>query len=166
MKLRPISWRHACAFVAQHHRHNKPPRGQKFAIAAYDALELIGVVQAGRPVARRLDDGITAEITRCCVRPAPIVTDRWGNAHANSACSFLYAAAIRACKAMGYGAVITYTQADESGKSLRAAGFVRMREIPARGSWAADSIKRGGGRDDDGGGVPRVFWMIKFEGNL
>jgi hypothetical protein len=145
--LRPISWRAACAFVKQHHRHNKPPRGQKFAIAVHADDALVGVVQVGRPIARALDDGLTAEITRSC-------TD--GTANANS---MLYGAAVRACKAMGYLRVITYTQADETGASLRAAGFVRVKDIAARGSWAKDSVKRRVGRDVVGnGGVARVLW--------
>jgi hypothetical protein len=35
----------------------------------------------------------------------------------------LYAAARKACRALGYSPIITYTLADEGGASLRAAGF-------------------------------------------
>lgn len=28
----PITFRQACAFIAEHHRHNKPPRGMKFCL--------------------------------------------------------------------------------------------------------------------------------------
>lgn len=154
LHLRPISWRYACAFVAHYHRHNKPPRGQKFAISVQDDLGIAGVIQVGRPVARALDDGTTAEITRSC-------TDGTPNAN-----SMLYGGAVRACKAMGYVRVITYTQADETGASLKAAGFVKVREIAPRPSWATDSVKRRAGRDPIGnGGVARVLWEVRFEGN-
>ena len=32
----PLSFRQASAFIANHHRHNKPPRGCKFAIGVCD----------------------------------------------------------------------------------------------------------------------------------
>ena len=38
-------------------------------------------------------------------------------------CSFLYAAAARAAKAMGYWKIITYTLDTENGASIRAAGW-------------------------------------------
>ena len=54
-------------FVANFHRHNKPVQGAKFAIGASDGDRLVGVAIVGRPVSRHLDDGVTAEVTRCCV---------------------------------------------------------------------------------------------------
>ncbi len=115
MQISPVTLRVAKAFISRHHRHNKPPVGHKFSIGLRnDAGELIGVATAGRPVARHLDDGLTLEVNRTCTT---------GERNANSA---LYGAVWRAAKAMGYQRCITYTQADESGASLRAAGFVRF----------------------------------------
>jgi hypothetical protein len=65
---------------------------------------------------------------------------------------------------MGYDRMITYTQADESGASLRAAGFVRVRKIEARRSWAestADDRLRAMRDPVGNGGVARVLWEIK-----
>jgi hypothetical protein len=73
---------------------------------------LIGVVTAGRPIARALDDGYTLEITRCCVME--------GCKNANSK---LYAAALKAARAMGYRYAVTYSLPEESGSSLKAVGF-------------------------------------------
>lgn len=112
-ELCPISLRDAHAFVNVHHRHNVGTRGHKFSIGLKLNGELIGVATVGRPIARHLDDGYTAEVTRVCV------VDENRNAN-----SYLYGAACRACKAMGYRSVITYTLKTESGSSLRAAGFV------------------------------------------
>lgn len=155
VKIRPITFRAACAFVAKLHRHNKPPRGHKFSVGLEsEDGKIVGVAMVGRPIARALDNGMTAEVNRTC-------TDGTRNAN-----SMLYGAAVRACKAMGYERIITYTQADESGASLKAAGFVRVRELPPRGSWASSSVKLKAIRDPAGnGGVARVLWEIVFAGN-
>lgn len=115
MKLTPITLAEAKDFVNLHHRHNVAPCGHKFSIGLKDDNDtLIGVCIVGRPIARNLDDGETAEILRVCVLE--------GNRNANS---MLYGAAVRACKAMGYTKVITYTLPEETGASLRASGFTQ-----------------------------------------
>lgn len=121
--------------------------GHKFSIGLNDAEKLVGVAMAGRPVARHFDDGRTLEVNRTC-------TDGTQNAN-----SMLYGAVWRAAKAMGYRRLITYTQADESGISLKAAGFRKVKELAARASWAESSVKLRGTRDTTGaGGVPRILW--------
>ena len=112
LKLCPISFRDANAFVAGYHRHHKPVVGHKFSIACMDESGIIrGVVIVGRPVSRYLDDGRTLEVNRLC-------TDG-----AKNACSMLYSAAWRAAKAMGYRRIVTYILDTEGGASLRAAGW-------------------------------------------
>ena len=113
LELVPVTLRAACEFVNKHHRHNIAPRGHKFSIGLERAGELIGVCIVGRPLARCSDDGKTAEVLRVCVLE--------GSRNANSR---LYGAAVRACKAMGYTSVITYTLPSEGGASLKASGFV------------------------------------------
>jgi hypothetical protein len=147
LRVVPVSFREACAFIADHHRHNKPPRGMKFAIGLHANGELAGVVTAGRPVSRAYDPREVVEINRTCTDGAP------------NANSMLYGAARRAAAAMGYNRIITYTQADETGTSLRAAGFRRDAELAARGSWAESSVKLREIRDPEGnGGVARIRW--------
>ena len=111
LKLIPISLSDANAFVAEKHRHHKPVVGHKFSIGCMMGNSLVGVVIVGRPVSRHLDNGYTLEVTRLC-------TDGTKNA-----CSFLYGAAWRAAKTLGYTKIITYTLAEESGVSLKAAGW-------------------------------------------
>lgn len=153
LEIKPITLRAASAFIAEHHRHNKPPRGWKFGVSLENGGVLVGVATAGRPIARHFDDGVTLEVNRTC-------TDGTKNAN-----SMLYGAVWRAAKAMGYRRAITYTQAGECGASLRAAGWVKVKELPARGSWADSSVKLRGIRDDEGnGGVPRVLWEIRLTG--
>jgi hypothetical protein len=110
LRLKPVSLSEANEYVKQRHRHHKPVVGHKFSIGCEVDGELAGVVIAGRPVSRYLDDGRTLEVTRLC-------TDGTRNA-----CSFLYAAAARAAAAMGYDRIITYTLDTENGASLRASG--------------------------------------------
>lgn len=146
----PVTFRAAAAFVGQHHRHNKPPRGAKFCIGVCDpGGELRGVAMVGRPIARHFDDGLTAEVNRTCTDGCP---------NANSA---LYGAAWRIASAMGYRRLVTYTQAGETGASLTAAGWVKVRDLPPRKGWAASSVAQRALRDPVGtGGVQRSLWEV------
>jgi hypothetical protein len=118
----PITLTEAIAYTKMHHRHHDASRSGLFAVACSEGDVVRGVAIIGRPVARRLDDGWTVEVTR-------VATDG-----AHNACSMLYGAAWRAAKALGYRKLITYTLLEEGGASLRAAGFERG--TPAGGgSW-------------------------------
>lgn len=126
----PIAFTDACAFIADHHRHHEPPVGMKFCLGvATDDRVLRGVAIIGRPVARHFDDARTLEVTRTA-------TD--GTQNANSC---LYGA-WRAAKALGYTRLVTYTQAGESGVSLRAAGYRVVAERRARPGWDRPSRPR------------------------
>lgn len=112
LKIVPLSLAEANEFVRRFHRHHKPVPGCKFCCGVADENgEIHGVAIVGRPVARFLDDGWTLEVNRTC-------TDGTRNAN-----SMLYGACWRAAKAMGYRRLITYTLPEESGASLRAAGW-------------------------------------------
>ena len=127
--IRPITLRDANAYVAEHHRHNRPARGHKFSVAVYDGDRLCGVGIAGRPVARGLDDGLTVEILRVC-------TDGTKNA-----CSRLYGALSRCAREMGYTRVVTYTLETEPGSSLHASGF-KIFGSTRGGTWDCSSRPR------------------------
>ena len=72
LKLIPISLKDANAFVAAHHRHHKSVTGHKFSIGCEAEGRLVGVVIAGRPVSRYLDDGLTLDWqTLSCCGPPP-----------------------------------------------------------------------------------------------
>lgn len=130
LRLQPIGITAAREIVGKWHRHNRPPVGGLFAVAAEADGEIVGVVIAGRPVARALDDGFTVELTRNCT-----------DGHRN-ACSFLYGAARRAAVELGYRTVYTYTLKSESGSSLRAAGFMADKELDQRPTWSCSSRPR------------------------
>ncbi len=129
LTITPITQREANAYVAKHHRHHKPVVGAIFCVAVSAGEEVHGVAIVGRPVARMLQDGWTAEVTRCC-------TDGTRNAP-----SMLYRAAWRAARAMGYRKLVTYTLPEEGGASLRAAGW-RCIGQAGGGSWNCPSRPR------------------------
>lgn len=110
MQVVPMKHADANEFVRQHHRHNRPTLGAIFCVGVADG-SVRGVAIVGRPVARRLDDGMTVEILR-------VATDG-----ARNTCSMLYGACRRIAKAMGYKRILTYTLPQEGGSSLKAAGF-------------------------------------------
>lgn len=122
LRLIPLPRDEANAFVEQHHRNHGSVVGHIFAIGAETSGSIVGVAIVGRPVARELQDGFTAEVTR-------LATDGTRNA-----CSFLYGAAWRAARALGYRRLVTYTLQTEPGTSLRAAGWRVVGETRA-GSW-------------------------------
>ena len=146
LHLTPVKFAEARQFVEDLHRHHKAPLGYRFAVGVADEDGVLrGVATAGRPIARAFDDGLTVEINRTC-------TDGARNAN-----SMLYGACLRASWALGYRRVVTYTQKDESGSSLKAAGFKVVAELPPRGDWAASSVRRI--REASGvGGVARTLW--------
>jgi hypothetical protein len=125
----PLPLDEANAFVAQHHRHHGRVVGHKFSLGVAQGDTVRGVAIVSRPVARRLDDGLTLEVTR-------VATDG-----AKDACSALYGAARRATFALGYKRLVTYTLASEGGASLRAAGYRMVGEVKGR-SWDCPSRPR------------------------
>jgi hypothetical protein len=144
LRIVPVRFRDACGFVAMWHRHHQPPVGCKFCIGVADDNDTLrGVAIIGRPVARMYDDGLTLEVNRTA-------TDGTHNAN-----SMLYGAAWRAAKALGYRRLITYTQAGESGSSLRAAGWQVLAERQPRPGWDVPSRPRASRGVDE---IPRTLW--------
>lgn len=129
LSLVPLSLIEANAYVQSLHRHHGPVVGHKFSLGACADGAIVGVAIVGRPVSRRQDDGLTLEVNRCCT-----------NGHRN-ACSFLYGAARRACFALGYRRLITYTLPHETGGSLRGAGWTLLGERRS-GNWNVPSRPR------------------------
>ena len=110
----PLTLKAANAFVVQHHRHHGAMPGglDYFRVGCVsDDGELRGVAIACRPTNRNSDNGLTCEVAR-------VATDGRANA-----CSFLYGAVARIARDLGFNRVITYTLDEESGASLRAAGW-------------------------------------------
>lgn len=129
MRLVHVELAQANAFVAEHHRHHQPVVGHRFSLGAEHAQQLVGVAIVGRPVARAVDHKHTVEVLRLCT-----------NGHKN-ACSFLYSAAARAARELGYSQIQTYILDTESGVSLRAAGWAEAGKTKG-GSWDTPARRR------------------------
>lgn len=148
--LVPVSREVANDFVDRLHRHNAPVACQLIycvGVADEDG-DLRGVAIVGRPSARMLCDGWTAEVLRTC-------TDGARNAN-----SMLYGAVWKAAKALGYRRLITYTQHSETGASLRAVGWVQVASLKSRVGWDAPSRFRDNGRYDS---AERWRWEIRAD---
>ena len=132
LRLVPISLAQANEHVAAWHRHNEPVIACIFRVGVCDENGVLRAVAiAGLPKARMTAlDADTIEINR-------VASDGTKNA-----CSMLYGACTRAAFALGYRRVVTYTQADESGSSLRAAGYRVIAQRPPSKGWARASRPR------------------------
>lgn len=144
LRIVPVTFADASGFVQMWHRHHAPPRGHKFSIGIADEHDVLrGVAIVGRPVARLYDDGLTLEVTRTA-------TDGTPNAN-----SMLYGSAWRATKALGFRRLVTYTQAGETGTSLRASGWRVVAERQPRPGWNMPSRPR---RPTGAEGIARTLW--------
>lgn len=146
-ELRAVSLAFALNWHQLHHRHSdKPPCGHRWSVGLFVADECLGVATAGRPVARGYDGTRVVEVTRCTTLGA------------RNACSRLYAAIAREAKQRGFRAVITYTRTDESGVSLKAAGFELVKERKRARQWTCPARPR----DEDSHAVGRKTWMRRL----
>lgn len=141
----PVTFRQTREFIREHHRHHRPPQGMKFVLGVAADDKLVGVAVVGRPVARHLDDKATLEVTRTC-------TDGTRNAN-----SLLYATAWRITRELGYTRLISYTEAGESGASLRAAGFRPVAHRRGHRGWNRPSRPR----TDSARPVARTRWELR-----
>lgn len=131
MRAIPIELKSANAFISAHHRHHAPVYRDKWRVGCIDNAEnMIGVIQAGRPVSRYLDDGKTIEVVRCC------------SCGQRNVCSFLYSRAARIAKEMGYRRIITYILEIENGASLKACGWTLDEHDCGGGEWNCKSRPR------------------------
>jgi hypothetical protein len=127
LHLVPISLADAKRYIAEQHRHNDPPTGHRVSVGIADEDgRLRGVGVLGRPLARKSDDGVSAEVYRVATDGVP------------NGCSMLYGALVRAAWALGYRRVLTYTLEEEPGTSLRAAGW-QSDGMAGGGDWATPS---------------------------
>lgn len=148
LRVVPLTLVQLNAFVAAHHRHHKPTQGHRFSLGVMRGDEMVGACSVGRPVARGCDPYLTAEVTR-------LVTDGSKNA-----CSILYAAAARACQAMGFKRIQTYILESEPGTSLKASGW-RFDGVTAGGDWNHSKAYAGKRRTDQPQ-EPKQRWVKDF----
>jgi hypothetical protein len=146
VRIVPVTLAEANMYIAHFHRHNGALPSSKFACAAITRDgQVQGVAVAGLCKARELMARDTLEINRVCT----------ADGAEKNLCSMLYAACLRAGKALGYRRFVTYTLEAESGVSLRASGWTPV-STWSGGKW---SELRGTGSDRHDTG-PKVRWEI------
>jgi hypothetical protein len=134
MIVRPCSITTARIGVATVHRHRAvPPPG---GLAAWEMLDASlwprGWLLVGRPASRHLQQQGWAEVTRCAVTEGQ-----------RNACSALYGAAARWARQKDLP-LTTYTLRNESGSSLRGAGWVIVAVLKPRSGlgWQSRSTRQ------------------------
>lgn len=142
VRIVQMELKEANAFIAKYHRHHKPVVGHRFSIGASKNKKLVGVCIVGRPVARAINQKEVVEVTRLC-------TDGTKNA-----CSFLYSAAARVAKNLGYQTIQTYILKSETAVSLKASGWQILRLVNGR-NW---NCKSRGNRRIDQPMEDKVCW--------
>lgn len=111
LKIIPVTFHSACAFIDSHHRHHGSTVGHRFSIGVLSDDRLCGVAVCGRPIAPRVPQDLVLEVARLATDGTP------------NACSKLYSASARIAREMGFEFVQTYILHSETGCSLRASGW-------------------------------------------
>jgi hypothetical protein len=144
LRVTPVTLRRARAFIAACCPGLRPVQGHRFSIGVATTgpdPRLVGVVMVGRPAARRLDDGYTAEATLACRHGTRCV------------CPTLLVAAWRTARAMGYRPLVNRHRADEPATGQPSAGWFQI--------TGPREIRRGGGclRALRGARITRRLWQ-------
>lgn len=126
MRVVPLILSQANLLITQLHRHHKPVTGHRFSIGAMRGELLVGAAIVGRPVGRKNPQYDWAEVTR-------LTTNGEKNV-----CSFLYSACARIAREMGFIRIQTFILAEESGVSLKAAGW-EFEQMSKGGDWNVPS---------------------------
>ena len=133
LRTLPIPVKRAQRWNARVHRRLKRVQGGMWAVVVLRGDTFVGTAIVGRPNARELDaNGDEAPQPALQVLRVACEPDVGASGH-KGACSMLYGAVARAARAMGCVDLWTYIHDDESGVSLRAAGWVRDDEHESKG---------------------------------
>jgi hypothetical protein len=146
-------------FVQAHHRHNgRTSRdGGKFAIACECGGRVVGVAIVGNPLSATYMDkakyGHVAEVLRTCV----------DDSAPKNAVSFLYGACTRVCRHMGFDFIVSYTLTDESGASLRGAGWCHAADTkPVLPGWRKNDHLSDSREYQEVMGKPKRRWECRL----
>lgn len=146
--------------IDTHHRHHDRPVGWHFGLRAWRGDVLVAVAVCGRPVARVLQEQGVVEVTRVCV------LDDGDRRLARDAPSAIYRAALEEYRRrrvvstkrgdVPVSRLVTYTLPNESGASLRGAGFT-CEGAAGGGSWDR-ALRR---RQDKAPTTVKVRWSMQ-----
>ena len=153
-------------FIKRYHRHSKPLKRHRFSIGAFLDNLLVGVVSLDNCSSHGWSKYKSfIEIRRNCIKE---------DVSEKNVSSYLLDKAIKACFAMGFDHIITYTKPHENGASLKALGFYvyyytyikRTKEITLL-TWVISRSKKEGNhrgtkvRPIDHSSTENVFKKIK-----
>jgi hypothetical protein len=124
MQIQQIPLKEANIFIVQYHRHHRQIQGYKFSIGLYDGDNLVGCAVVGRASGRKLDNKLTCEVTRLCLKDG-----------IPNGCSMLLARCARIAKEMGYTKILTFILQSESGVSLKASGWMLEADNVGKKEW-------------------------------
>ncbi len=116
LRLRPWTVKREAAldFVRQVHRCLPKVQGAMWCVSVREGSEIVGVALVGWPSQEQTNDEIDhLRVLRCAVKEGY-----------KNACSMLYGACWKAARAMGCTNMDTFTNLDEPGTSLIAAGWI------------------------------------------
>lgn len=112
------------------HRHHPPPVGGLFALGAFAGTRLVCAAVVSRPVARVLDYGTVAEVTRLA-----------SDGTTRGAASAVLRACVREALARGFRRLVSYTLLGEAGACYRAARW-RTTHVTRAEQWARKDRQR------------------------
>lgn len=122
--VRPVAIKDALWINKAWHRRQPKLQGAMWAVRALIDGEVVGTGIVGHPQARLSADGETLEVLRVAVREGAV-----------NACSAIYGAIAKAARGMGCAELLTFIHADESGHSLKAAGWIEVGQSDG-GEWS------------------------------
>jgi hypothetical protein len=133
LDVSPMVVKQALRWVKSTHRRLPNLQGGMWAVGCRRGGEVRGVAIVGRPTARMLpQDGSVLQVLRVAVEEG-----------VGNGCSILYGACAGAARRMGAVDMFTYIHDDESGVSLRAAGWIEDETFAsAGGEWSRPSRPR------------------------
>jgi hypothetical protein len=143
LRIIPLTLKEANALVRGYHRHHDKVQGCRWAIGAMKNEQLVGACIVGRCQARMVEQYLECSVTR-------LVTFGGKNE-----CSFLYGAAARIAREMGYEKIRTEILENEPGTSLKAAGWTYSHTTKG-GNYDRPSRKRSVGKYPEG---PKQVWF-------
>lgn len=131
----PYPVKYAKAWIESVHRRIPTLTGAMWCVGLWVGDDMRGLAVVGRPSARPLDVPARTRIPVLEVLRVAVVEGT------RNGCSALYGACGRSARDMGADGILTYIHDDETGVSLRAAGWVEDRTTEG-GEWGREGRQR------------------------
>jgi hypothetical protein len=133
--LGPYPVKYAREWIETVHRRIPELTGAMWCVGLWVGEEMRGLAAVGRPNARKLDVSARQRIPVLSVLRVAVVEGT------RNGCSSLYGACSRVARGMGCDGLNTYIHDDETGVSLRAAGWIEDCATSG-GEWSWDRRQR------------------------